>query len=456
MKGHEIQKLARELDAYINSFVTGLGREERRRALGWYVTGLLLDGERKSIEPIALRLVESANEMQAMRQRLQQAVCVATWSEMEVYRRLALKFEGELPDIQAFVFDDTGFPKKGTHSVGVARQYSGTLGRTDNCQVATSLHLAGRAGSGCIGMRLYLPEEWTEDRERCAAAGVPEEVEFKTKWKIALDLLDAALSWGVRKHVVLGDAAYGDITEFRKELTQRQLKYLLAVQGALVVWEPGTGPNPPPPRKAGAAGRTPTKYTDGKHAPVSIEALAEKIGRRAYAKVKWREGSRGIQSSFFAALRVRTAHRHTKGEAPSEEQWLLCEWPKNKAEPTKYYLSSLPERTSLKTLVRFAKLRWRVERDYQEMKGEVGLDHFEGRTWLGFHHHVALCAVAHGFLALRRALSPPEDCTVDAADGPTRSAAGAAEKDRDLPVVPPAIRAAGRRRGALPHVIESY
>ncbi|MDP3951331.1 IS701 family transposase [Microbacterium sp.] len=441
------------MDSYIESFFTGLGREERRRALGWYVTGLLLDGERKSIEPIAARLVESADEIEAMRQRLQQAVSVATWSETEVYRRLALRLESELPGVEALVFDDTGFPKKGTHSVGVARQYSGTLGRVDNCQVATSLHLAGQAGSGCIGMRLYLPEEWTKDRERCAAVGVPENLEFIPKWKIALDLVDAAISWGVHKHVVLGDAAYGDVTEFRKELTKRDLKYLLAVQGTLVVWESGTGPKPPPPRKPGRSGRMPTKYTDGKQAPVSIEALAKKIGRRAYAKVKWREGARGVQSSYFAAVRVRTAHRHTHGEPPSEEQWLLCEWPKNEPQPTKSYLSTLSDRTPIKKLVRFAKLRWRIERDYQEMKGEVGLDHFEGRTWRGFHHHAALCAVAHGFLALRRALSPPEDCTVDAPNSPTRPAAGAAEEDRDVPALSPAIRAAGGRCGGLAYVI---
>jgi SRSO17 transposase len=452
MKLREIKKLERELDTYIESFFIGLGREERRRALGQYITGLLLDGERKSIEPIAARLVDGADEIEAMRQRLQQAVSVASWSESEVYRRLALRFENELPGVEAFVLDDTGFPKKGTLSVGVARQYSGTLGRTENCQVATSLHLAGQAGSGCIGMRIYLPEEWTSDRERCAEVGVPDDVGFKRKWEIALALIDAALSWRVRKHVVLGDAGYGDCVEFRQELTKRGLTYLLAVQSSQVVWEPGTGPKPPPPRRAGRNGRPPTRYTDGKHSPVSIETLATKIGRRAYAKVKWREGSRGVQSSYFAALRIRTAHRHAHGEPPGDEQWLLCEWPKNESKPTKFYLCTLPERTSLKRLVRFAKLRWRVERDYQEMKAEVGLDHFEGRTWRGFHHHVALCAVAHGFLALRRALFPPEADPLDVADGSKNSAAGAPPKNRDVSAVPPAVRASGRG-GGVTHVI---
>lgn len=453
MKHREIQKLGRELDKYIESLFAGLGREERRRAMGWYVTGLLLDGDRKSIEPMAARLVDSADETEAMRQRLQQAVSVAAWSEMDVYQRLAQTFEREFPGIEALVIDDTGIPKKGTHSVGVARQYSGTLGRTDNCQVATSLHLAGQRGSACIGFRLYLPKEWTDDRERCNAAGVPVDVEFQRKWEIALDLIDAALSWNVRKHVVLGDAGYGDCQEFRDELTNRGLPYLLAVQGSIVVWAPGTGPMPPPPRKPGERGSIRTRYTDGDDTAVAIVELAREIGRKTYKKVKWREGSRGVQSSYFAALRIRTAQGHTKGRPPGDEQWLLCEWPKHEGEPTKFYLSTLPERSTIKRLVRFAKLRWRVERDYQEMKGEVGLDHFEGRSWRGFHHHAALCAVAHGFLSLRRALFPPEHSSVDDSDGAAISPAGPAQEDRGLPVVPSAVRTTRGDR-TIAHVIE--
>ena len=454
MQLREIKKLEHELDEYIESFVIGMGREERRRALGWYITGLLLDGERKSIEPMAGRLVESADEIEAMRQRLQQAVAVASWSELEVYKRLALKFERELPSLKAFVLDDTGFPKSGTHSVGVARQYSGTLGRTDKCQVATSLHVAGDRGSGCIGMRLYLPEEWTKDRERCTAAGVPADVKFQRKWEIALDLIDAALSWGVRKHVVLGDCGYGDCVEFRDGLTERGLQYLVSVKSTAVVWAPGTSPEPPKPRSPGEMGRPRRKYTNGEHKPLAIDALANKVGRAAYKKVTWREGSRGKQRSFFAALRIRTAQEHGRGWPPGDEQWLLCEWPKGELAPTKFYLSTLPPRTTIKKLVQFAKLRWRVERDYQEMKGEVGLDHWEGRTWNGFHHHVALCAVAHGFLALRRALSPPED-TVDVADGQTCSPAGSTEEARHLPALPSSVRPNADRRGVA-HVIESY
>lgn len=409
MTPQQLKKLDRELTEYVESLVAGMGRPERRAAMGLYVTGLLLDGERKSIEPIAGRLVDDPSEIQGMRQRLQQAVMVANWDESELFGRIAKKLESELLDIEAFVLDDTGFAKKGMHSVGVARQYSGTLGRIDNCQVATSLHLAGERGSGCIGLRLYLPEEWTEDRERCQKVGVPEAVGFQPKWRIALDLIDTALASGLRKRVVLADAGYGEITRFRQELRQRELQYLVAVPGSLVVWTPGTILRPP--RAGSRVGRPPTRPRVLKGQTVSISALATTL---SYRRVTWREGSKGTQSSCFAAVRVRTAHKHSVGRPPGPEEWLLCEWPVERDAPSKFYLASVPAGTSLKQLVRLAKLRWRVERDYQEMKGELGLDHFEGRNWLGFHHHAALCAAAHAFLAIRRAVFPPVPHPLDA------------------------------------------
>jgi len=401
--------------------------------MGQYVTGLLLDGERKSIEPIAARLVDQAADVQAMRQRLQQCVVVSPWDATEMFARVARTLDQELPALAAFVVDDTGFPKKGTHSVGVARQYSGTLGRTDNCQVATSLHLAGERGSGCIGLRLYLPEAWTADRARCRAVGVPDTIAFAPKWQHALDLLDAALAAGVRRHVVLGDAAYGDVTAFRAALTARGLPYHLRVQGGLVVWPPGTTFRVP--TRPGDIGRPrsisrPLTRT----AAVTLAALARTLPHR---RVTWRDGSRGPQASRFAAVRVHLAHRHSEGAGPGPEIWLLSEWPRDEAAPTKCYLSSLPPKTPVRTLVRLAKLRWRIERDYQEMKGELGLDHFEGRTWQGFHHHAALCAAAHAFLALRRALFPPVPRAVDARRRPTAPAAAAAPTAAQLPVVRP-------------------
>ena len=286
---------------------------------------------------------------------------------------------------------------------GVQRQYSGTLGRVDNCQVAVSLHLAGEQGSGMIGYRLFLPESWATDSERRTRAGVPDDISSATKGSLALAQLDAALAAGVRRHVVLADAGYGDSTEFREAITQRNLHYVVAVNGEPIVWPPGSNPQiPPKPR--GMTGRPRASHRDDKHPPITLKLLVPTL---RFSTVKWREGSRGWQSGRFAAVRVRTAHGHKKATAPGGEQWLLCQQTGNAKAPYKQWLFTLPSTTSIATLVRFAKLRWRIERDYQELKGELGLDHFEGRTWRGFHHHHAtLCAVAHGFLALRRALSP--------------------------------------------------
>jgi SRSO17 transposase len=422
--------LDRELGEYIEWLTSGMGRPERREALGLYLTGLLLDGERKSIEPLASRLVDDISEIEGMRQRLQQCVTVSKWAEREVFRRIAVKVDAELPELEAFVVDDTGFAKKGEHSVGVTRQYSGTLGRVDNCQVATSLHLAGERGSACIGLRLYLPEEWTNDRRRCRNAKVPPDVAFQTKWQIALALVDDALDAGIRSHVVLADSGYGDSREFRNALRERGLHYAVGVHHPTMVWRPGTQFSVPPKTShKGPARRNPHAIAG---APVSIGALAKEL---SYRTVTWREGTRGKQSSRFAAVRVNTAHKHTQGGAPGPEEWLLCEWPSSESGPTKYYLLSLSEDISLRELVRTAKLRWRVERDYQDLKNEVGLDHFEGRSWPGFHHHAALCAAAHAFLALRRALFPPEQGPLDAADGPSSSPASAAAPPGRVPAV---------------------
>ena len=431
----KLKRLEGELESFLESMFSGLGRVERRRAMDWYVKGLLLEGERKSIDPMAGRLVEAASEKEAMRQRLQQCVSGSAWADEEVLRRLALKLEADLPDIEALVLDDTGFPKKGKHSVGVARQYSGTLGRTDNCQVAVSLHLAGEKGSGCIGMRLYLPAEWTSDTKRLRKAGVPEDVTFQTKRDIALELIDRAMNWGVKSRLFLADSGYGNEVEFREELTRRGMRYIVGIRGDSVVWPPGFEPPPIPPKPAGMSGPARTRYRYGEAKPVAVEKLAASLPKTSWKSVRWREGTKGSQRSRFAALRIRTAHRHHLGLAPGDEQWLLCEWPRHEKEPTKFHLSTLPADTPLKQLVRLTKLRWRVERDYQEMKGEVGLDHFEGRTWRGFHHHATLCAVAHGFLALRQALFPPEPDSLDAADGTARASTPLAPADWHLPAL---------------------
>jgi SRSO17 transposase len=433
MNQRELKRLDEELREYLEKMLGGLGNKARRASAGNYVLGLLLDGDRKSIQPMAARLVDDASEVEAMRQRLQECVVIARWSDDGVRERLAMTLDRELPGVEALVIDDTGFPKKGEHSVGVQRQYSGTLGRVDNCQVATSLHLASEQGSGCIGMRLYLPEEWARDAARRMKAGISDEIEFKEKWRIALALIDDAIRTGVRKHVTLGDAGYGDCGEFRIGLDERKLPYVLGISGVTVVWPPGS--NPAVQKKPKGPGRPVSRYRDDRCPPLAISQLASQLD---YRKVSWREGSRGWQSSRFAAARIRTAHRHQNGEAPGPEQWLLCQWFEGEKEPTKFWLSSLPKNASLHTLVRLAKLRWRIERDYQELKQEIGLDHFEGRTWRGFHHHATLCSVAHAFLALRRALFPPGPSEMDAADGETPPATAPAAMDRNLPPLPPA------------------
>jgi len=354
-------------------------------------------------------------------------VSLSPWSDDQMLRRLALRLDRELPGVEAFITDDTGFAKKGEYSVGVARQYSGTLGRTDNCQVAVSLHLAGAHGSGCIAMRLYLPEkEWASDANRRTAAGVPQEIQFRTKWQIALEQLDAALAAGVRRHLMLADAGYGDATEFRSGIDERGLRYVVGVSGVPTIWRPGITPSVPEAPKTGR----PSTRPKAAQAPVCLSDFARELNAKDFRAVSWREGSKGRMRGRFYAARVYSAERHTKKTRPELKPiWLIIEDTGEEKRPFKFYFSNLPESTSLQRLVTLIKLRWRIERDYQELKGELGLDHFEGRKWRGFHHH-AICAVAHGFLALRRALFPPEQSEVDPTGGAPSSAAGAASANR--------------------------
>lgn len=451
MNQNQLRALDRELSAFLEEMVEDMGRPERRRAMELYMTGLLLDGERKSTQPMAARLAKKTEEAEALRQRLQQCVAISSWSDDKLFGRLALKFDRELPDVEAFVADDTGFAKKGTHSVGVARQYSGTLGRTDQCQVAVSLHLAGAKGSGCIGMRLYLPEEgWASDKKRRAAAGVPDEIEFQTKWEIALEQLDAALASGVRRHVVLADAGYGDATEFRSGIEERGLGYVVGVSGVPTIWRPGVIPAVPETPRVGR----PSTRPKAEEASVSLSDFARELNSRTFRIVTWREGSKGPMQGSFCAFRIYSAERHSKKTRPALKPiWLIIEDTGEEKRPFKFYFSNLPADTSLKRLVKLIKLRWRVERDYQELKQELGLDHFEGRTWRGFHHHATLCAVAHGFLALRRALSPPVEVPLDASGGSPPSSAPPHTPDWPVPSVPHRHNPHGAAERAVENVI---
>jgi SRSO17 transposase len=432
MNPRQLKRLHREFRAYVAYLTDGIGRPERRQAMGDYIHGLLLDGERKSLVPMANRMAKDESDREGLRQRLQRCV-KSSWEDEELYRRIGTKLDRELPDCEAFVVDDTGFAKKGHLSVGVARQYSGTLGRTDNCQVGVSVHLAGERGSGCIGFRLFLPQSWAEDRERCQAAGVPEEIVHEPKWKIALGLIKQALDWGVRRHVVLGDAGYGDATEFREGVVDLGLHYAVGVSGVPTIWRPGVTPAIP---DSCGVGRPPTRPT-AEQKPVSLSDFAREVGPKAFRTVSWREGSKGRMRGRFAAFRVYSAERRTKTPRRAlTPMWLVIEETGEEKRPFKFYFANLAESTSLRQLVRVIKLRWRVERDYQDMKQEVGLSSYEGRGWRGFHHHAALCAAAHAFLALQRALFPPEPGPMDTPDGASSASADSAGTHRVLSPLP--------------------
>jgi SRSO17 transposase len=396
------------LAAYLDAIAGVLGHARRAASARAYCTGLLLPGERKSIEPMAARL-EPAH-VQAKHQALHHVVAQADWDDAAVLaavRAQVLPAIARQGPVLYWIVDDTSFPKQGTHSVGVARQYCGQLGKQDNCQVAVSLSVANDHASLPIAYRLFLPAAWAEDPVRRAKAGVPEEVSFETKTAIALGQIRQARKAGVPEGVVLGDAAYGNETAFRVGVSALALRYVLGVQSSTSVWPPGMAPVPPPAYRG--RGRPPSLLRrSSEHQPVSLKELALSLPACAWCEVSWREGSRTALASRFAALRVRPAHRDICRSEPWPEEWLLIEWPKDEAEPTKYWLSNLPPATTRKQLIHTAKARWIIERDYQELKQEIGLGHYEGRGWRGFHHHASLCIAAYGFLVAERCLFPPQ------------------------------------------------
>lgn len=386
-------------ERYCKPIVEALAHADRRRPAEWYLKGLMLPGERKSVEPMAVRVCPE--NVCSAHQSMHHLVAAAEWDDRAVLAAVARQVVPALmrKDQRCWwILDDTGHAKKGTQSVGVARQYCGRLGKTDNCQVAVSLSLANSAGSVPLDYRLYLPKEWIDDRQRCRAAGVPSVIGFCTKGEMAREQIDAALEAGVPRGVVLADAAYGDETSFREWLVERRLDYVLAVRVATSVWWGRYQPGRPRPSRRGRP-RTCLKR-DARHQPISVLALAQALPANRWRHLTWREGTNGSLSSRFARVRVRAAHRNRA----RAEEWLLMEWPAGEAEPTHYWLSTLPDHLSFKELVTHAKGRWMIERDYQELKSELGLSHYEGRNWRGFHHHATLCIAAYGFLMLDRLL----------------------------------------------------
>jgi SRSO17 transposase len=393
--------------AYVEGLASVIGHSDRKRPLRDYCAGLMLRGERKSVEPIAA--VTAPSRVAAQHQSLLHFVGEGRWSDERVLtkaREMVLPEIERHGPIEAWIIDDTGLPKKGRHSVGVARQYCGQLGKEDNCQVAVSLSIANEHASLPVAYRLYLPQEWTQDLDRLRKAGVPEAIGFKTKHEIALDQLRWACETGLPRGVVLMDAGYGNNSELRADITALQLTYVAGIQSNTTVWASDTGPLPA--KKWSGRGRPPKRLQrDAEHQPVSVKELALGLPKSAWRTIEWREGSAQTMSSRFARVRVRAARRDERRHEPRPEEWLLIEWPKGENEPTKYFLSTLPANITFHRLVYFAKLRWRIERDYLELKQEVGLGHFEGRGWRGFHHHATLCIAAYGFLISERETIPP-------------------------------------------------
>jgi SRSO17 transposase len=395
--------------AYLEALSGVLGHADRIAPLRAYCTGLLLPGARKSIEPMAAWLAPA--RVQATHQALHHFVAKGEWSDHALLARVRGEvlpvIESQGP-IQAWIVDDTGFPKKGRHSVGVGRQYCGQIGKQDNCQVAVTLSVANTQASLPVAYRLYLPEAWAQDVERRSKAGVPEEICFQTKPEIALDQIRAALADQVPPGLVLADAGYGIDTAFRTALTALGLRYSLGVQSSTSLWPPGTAPLPPKPWSG--RGRPPTRVRRSpEQKPLSAEKLARSLPPPVWQRVTWRAGTNGLLTSRFAAVRVRPAHRDEQRHEPRPEEWFLIEWPEGEDAPTKYWLSTLPPETPLAELVSQTKLRWRIERDYQELKQEIGLGHYEGRSWRGFHHHASLCIAAYGFLVSERGRFPPSE-----------------------------------------------
>jgi SRSO17 transposase len=397
--GLSVKRLARvrgRLELFADEVFDGaVQRFEQRRWGGVYLRGLMLDGRRKSIEPMAARL-EDGDE-----QCLQQFVNQSPWDERVVRRNVARRMTAEIAP-EAWIVDDTGFPKKGRFSVGVARQYSGTLGRTDNCQIGVSVSAASDRASCPVNWRIYLPAEWDHDRERLRKAHVPDEVRHAPKWQLALDMVDELRGWGLEPPVLCADAGYGEITAFRQGLDDREIDYIVQVRAGTSAYRPEVEPELRPYK---GRGRPPVpRY---RAAPASLRELALEAGPDHVVKLTWREGSRGPMTSRFLALRIRPANIElrraaAKTQAELPVRWLLAEWPVDAEEPSDYWLSSLPADTPLADLVRLGKLRWRIEHDYRELKDALGLDHFEGRSYRGWNHHVTLVSVAHAFLTLER------------------------------------------------------
>ena len=375
---------AERFSAYLQELASVIGHAARIGPMRAYCSGLLLDCERKSVEPIAAATAPHATG--AQHQSLLHFLANGEWSDETVLakvRELVLPQMERHGPIEAWIIDDTSFPKHGSHSVGVAHQYCGELGKQANCQVSVSLSVANRAASLPVAYRLYLPESWANDAQRRKKAGVPDHIEFQTKPKIALQQIEWACAAGIARGVVLMDSVYGADLSLRRRLTALALTYAVGVWARTLV----------------------RKVETGDDKPITAADLAKSLSKRAWRTIAWRDGTNARLVSRFARVRVRAAGEGTTEAEP--EEWLIVEWPKGEKEPTKFWLSTLPRDTPFRRMIDIVMMRWRIERDYQELKQQVGLGHFEGRSWRGFHHHATMCIAAYGFLIAERGAFPP-------------------------------------------------
>jgi SRSO17 transposase len=379
----------------LHGFFAKVGRvlhyERRRASFAMYAIGLLGEGERKSMEPIAARACAAPEQVDALHQRLGHFLTDSEWSDREVRREAASYALSEMTarePIEAWIIDDTGFLKQGKHSVGVQRQYTGSAGKVTNCQIGVSLSVTTRTEHLPIDFELYLPRSWTEDKDRRREARIPPDVAFQTKPELALRLIDRALEDHVPRGVVLADEGYGNSSEFRAELRARGMNFGVAVSATTAVW------------LVNGKGTLGTKKW-------GVRDLAEWLGRRRFRRTTWREGTGGKLSARFAARRVVVAHDDGSPPAEREPLWLLMEWRDGEPGPAHFHLVTLPERTSRRKMIRLLKERYRTERAYEDLKGELGLDHFEGRRFPGWHHHVSVALCCYAFITAERVRAFP-------------------------------------------------
>ena len=396
-----------EFERYMEHLCVGLGHSDRHAGLRGYCTGLMAPLERKSVEPMASHLAPGSTR--SKHQSLHHFVADSSWSDEEMLLRVAqwVVPAMDFADGGWWIIDDTGFPKQGTHSVGVARQYCGMLGKQDNCQVAVSVTLACQGGSLPVAWQLYLPKDWCEDEVRRQKVGVPKDVSFATKPAIAMAQIERLMSRGAPRHCVLADAGYGTDTAFRERLSELGLAYVVGVSGQVSIWPPGHAPLPPQAHRG--RGNVPTRQRLGQaghERPLSMKEMAFALPPSQWQVLEWREGTNFTLRSRFARVRVRAAHRDEQRTQLRPEQWALIEWPEGDKEPMKYWLSTLAEDVPMQRMVLEAKMRWRIERDYQDLKQDLGLGDYEGRGWRGFHHHASLSIAAYGFLMAQQLRHP--------------------------------------------------